>query len=309
MAVLYGGLSSEKEVSISTGKGMIDALRKKGYTVIPLLVGESIAVDLLREKPDVAMIGLHGKMGEDGCIQGLLECMGIPYTGSGVLASAVAMNKILTKKIVLSEGISTPSFTVYSVKEDPTGEQLRQLMKSLVYPLVVKAQAEGSTRGTAIVSSADQFHAGVEEALQYDDMVLFETFIDGPQITIPIVGNRTLPIIEIVPKSGFYDYHAKYTPGATDYIIPARINNETKVKAENSALQAFRLLQCRGYGRADFMVDKNGEPWFIEMNTLPGLTATSLVPASAKKAGIAFEDLVELILQSASLDHARLHAK
>ena len=307
MVVLQGGLSSEREVSLNTGKAMTEALRKKGYRPVPLVAEKDLVSALVRKKPDVVMIGLHGKLGEDGTVQGLLECMGIPYTGSGVMASAISMNKILTKKIIGNDGIPTPDFIVYESKEDLTGKVIKEIKASLIYPKVIKAQAEGSSRGTSVVHNVLEFDVALRDSLKYDDIILIENFIEGQQITVPILGKQVFPIVEIIPKSGFSDYHAKYTKGASEFIVPARLKADTKLKAEEISLKVFHLLQCRGYGRADFMVDKEGRLWFIEMNTLPGMTATSLFPLSAQQAGVSFEDLIERILLEASLDHARLY--
>lgn len=302
IGVLYGGLSSEREISVKSGKAMLAALERKGYHVIGIEVGKDIVSQILSEKIDVAVLGLHGKLAEDGTVQGLLECLGIPYTGSGVMASAIGMNKILTKRLVESQKIKTPSYTVFHAKKD----SFKKLERQLRYPIVVKAQAEGSTRGTAIVFEKRKLREAVDDAARYDDTILLEKFIKGPQVTVSILSGRALPLIEIVPKSGFYDYHSKYTKGATEYIIPARVSKQTTKLAQEVSLKVFELLQCRGYARADFMVDPKGTPWFIEINTLPGMTDTSLVPMAAKKAGISFDDLVEQILWGAALDHEKL---
>lgn len=302
IGVLYGGLSSEREISVKSGKAMLSALERKGYPVIGIEVGKDMVSQILSEKIDVAVLGLHGKLAEDGTVQGLLECLGIPYTGSGVMASAIGMNKILTKRVVESQKIKTPSYIVFHIKKD----SFKKLERELRYPVVVKAQAEGSTRGTTIVFEKRKLREAVEEAARYDDYVLCEKFVKGPQVTVSILEDRALPLIEIVPKSGFYDYHSKYTKGATEYIIPARVSKQTTKLAEEASLKVFELLQCRGYARADFMVDQKGMPWFIEINTLPGMTDTSLVPMAAKKAGISFDDLVEQILWGAALDHEKL---
>jgi len=303
IGVLYGGLSSEKEISIKSGKAMIEALKKKGYNVVPILVDKNINATLLKKRIDIAVIGLHGKMGEDGTVQGLLECLGIPYTGSGVAASSLAMNKILTKKLATTLNIQTPSFESFHIS------QAAEIEKRLICPVVIKSQAEGSSRGTTIVRDKKDLRGAIEDAAQYDDVLLAEQFIEGPEVTAPILGEQVLPLIEIVPNSGFFDYHAKYTKGATEYIIPARLSKDTTKKIGDMALHIYQGLQCRGYGRVDFMVDQHGTPWFIELNTLPGMTETSLVPMSAAKAGISFEDLVERILSTAALDHEKLYKR
>ncbi len=282
---------------------MLAALERKEYNVIGIEVGKDIVSQILSEKIDVAVLGLHGKLAEDGTVQGLLECLGIPYTGSGVMASAIGMNKILTKRVAESQKIKTPPYTIFHAKKD----SFKKLERQIRYPIVVKAQAEGSTRGTTVVFEKRKLREAVDDAVRYDDTILLEKFIKGPQVTVSILSGRALPLIEIVPKSGFYDYHSKYTKGATEYIIPARVSKRTAGLAEGVSLKIFELLQCRGYARADFMVDQRGTPWFIEINTLPGMTDTSLVPMAAKHGGILFDDLVEQILWGAALDHEKLH--
>lgn len=302
IGLIYGGLSSESDISRQTGKAMLKALQNKGYQAVGIDVGKDIVQQIVSANVEVVVNGLHGKLGEDGTVQGLLECLGIPYTGSGVMASAVAMNKILTKNLAIVENVLTPQFKVFDTKA-LRGEVLPE---GLSFPVVVKSQAEGSSRGTVIVKSAEFFKAAVEEAKKYDHIILAEEFVEGPQVTVSILNGRTLPLIEIVPKKGFYDYEAKYTKGATEYIIPARVRNITSKKASEAAIRMYNALQCRGCARTDFMVDQQGQPQFIEINTLPGMTETSLVPMAAKKAGISFEDLIEQILQSATLDHAKI---
>lgn len=289
---------------------MIGALEKKGYRVVPIEVGKNfgsltLVSDLMRNPIDVAVIALHGKLGEDGTVQGLLEYLAIPYTGSGVMASAVGMNKILTKRIAQAAKIKTPPFLTFQVSLD----SYETFEKKIKFPVMIKAQAEGSTRGTMMVKEKKDLKKAVEEAAQYDEYILAEAFIEGPQITAGILIDRVLPLIEIVPKSGFFDYHAKYTKGATEYLIPARVSQKTAAAARETALRMFHLLQCRGYARADFMVDSEGTPWFIEINTLPGMTETSLVPMAAEKEGLSFENLVEKILNCATLDHAKIQNK
>lgn len=302
IGVLYGGLSSEREVSIKSGKAMLAALERKGYQVVGIEVGKEIVSQILAQKIEIAVLGLHGKLAEDGTVQGLLECLGIPYTGSGVMASAIGMNKIITKKLAESDRIKTPPYVVFHAKKD----SFKKLERHIRFPVVVKAQAEGSTRGTTIVFEKKKLKEAIEEAKKYDDIILMEKFIKGPQITVSMLNGKALPLIEIVPKSGFYDYHSKYTKGETEYIIPARVSKQTTKVASQVALRIFDLLQCRGYARADFMVDQRGMPWFIEINTLPGMTDTSLVPMAAKHVGISFDDLVEQILWGAALDHEKL---
>jgi len=298
IGVMMGGLSREREISLKTGKAILKALTEKGYTVCPIDVGKDIAETLIKEKIECAFLALHGRFGEDGTIQGMLELMRIPYTGSGVLASALAIHKIMAKKIFLCDKIPTPPFEVFhrdEIEKDP----LRTV--SLPFPLVVKPAREGSTIGVSIVRTEEEFVHALKEASKYDAEILVEEFMKGKEITVGILEDIPLPIIEIVPKSGFYDYHSKYTKGETEYIIPARIPREKYLYAQEISLKAFRVLGCSGCARVDLVTDENGNPFVIDVNTMPGMTEMSLLPQAASYAGIAFEDLVERILLGASL--------
>ena len=293
-----GGLSREREISLKTGKAILKALTEKGYTACPIDVGQDIVETLIKKKIECAFIALHGRFGEDGTIQGMLELMRIPYTGSGVLASALALHKIMAKKIFLCEKIPTPSFEVFRRQEigkDPPKKI------SLPLPLVVKPAREGSTIGVSIARTEEELVLAFKEAGKYDEEILVEEFIKGKEITVGILEEIPLPVIEIVPKSGFYDYHSKYTKGETQYIIPARVPREKYLNAQEMSLKAFRVLGCSGCARVDLMTDENGDPFVIDVNTMPGMTETSLLPQAASYAGIAFEDLVERILLGASL--------
>jgi D-alanine-D-alanine ligase len=298
VGVLMGGLSREREISLKTGKAVLKALTEKGYNVHPIDVGYDISEILFKEKIECAFLALHGRYGEDGTIQGMLELMGIPYTGSGVLASALAIHKIMSKKIFLCEKIPTPSYDVFDrgeIEKDP----LRPM--SLPLPVVIKPAREGSTIGISIVRKKDNLLPALHEAAKYDEEILVEEFMKGREITVGILGDIPLPIIEIVPKSGFYDYHSKYTKGETQYIIPARIPREKYLYAQEMGLKAFHALGCSGCARVDLMTDEEGNPFVIDVNTMPGMTETSLLPQAAAFAGIAFEELVERILLGASL--------
>jgi len=295
---MMGGLSREREISLKTGKAILKALAEKGYTVCPIDVGQDIVETLIKKKIECAFIALHGRFGEDGTIQGMLELMRIPYTGSGVLASALALHKIMAKKIFLCEKIPTPPFEVFQRQEigkDPP----RKI--SLLLPLVVKPAREGSTIGVSIARTEEELVLAFKEAGKYDEEILVEEFLKGKEITVGILEDIPLPVIEIVPKSGFYDYHSKYTKGETQYIIPARVPREKYLNAQEMSLKAFRVLGCSGCARVDLMTDENGDPFVIDVNTMPGMTETSLLPQAASYAGIAFEDLVERILLGASL--------
>jgi D-alanine-D-alanine ligase len=295
---MMGGLSREREISLKTGKAILKALTEKGYIVTPIDVGDDIAEKLVKEKIECAFLALHGRFGEDGTIQGMLELMKIPYTGSGVLASALAMHKIMSKKFFLCEKIPTPCFEVFQreeIKKDPPKKI------SLPLPIVVKPAREGSTIGISIVRKDEELSSALKKAGEYDEEILVEEFMKGREITVGILENIPLPVIEIVPKSGFYDYHSKYTKGETQYILPARIPREKYLYAQEIGLRAFQELGCSSLGRVDLMTDEDDNPFVIDVNTMPGMTETSLLPKAASYAGIPFEDLVERILLGASL--------
>jgi D-alanine-D-alanine ligase len=298
VGVLMGGLSREREISLKTGKAILKALTEKGYPVASIDVGDDIVDKLVKEKVECAFLALHGRFGEDGTIQGMLELMRIPYTGSGVLASALAMHKIMSKKFFLLEKIPTPRFEALrrdEIKKDP----LKQI--SLPLPVVVKPAREGSTIGVSIVQKDEELGPALNKAGEYDEEILVEEFMKGKEITVGILENIPLPVIEIVPKSGFYDYYAKYTKGETQYILPARIPREKYLSAQEASVRAFQELGCSGVARVDLMTDENEDPFVIDVNTMPGMTETSLLPKAAHYAGIPFEDLVERILLGASL--------
>jgi len=296
IGLLMGGLSREREISLKTGKAILRALTEKGYAVTPIDVGPDIAQRLIEEKIERAFLALHGRFGEDGTIQGMLELMRIPYTGSGVLASALAIHKIMTKKVLLCEKIPTPAFEVVLRREIGKEKSI-----SSPLPLVVKPAREGSTIGVSIARTEGELASALKEAAIYDEEILVEKFMDGKEITVGILGDIPLPVIEIVPKSGFYDYRSKYTKGETEYIIPARIPREKYLYAQQVSIGAFRALGCVGCARVDLMTDGEGNPFVIDVNTMPGMTETSLLPQAASYAGISFEDLVERILLGASL--------
>jgi len=293
-----GGLSREREISLKTGKAILEALSKKGYDVHPIDVGQFIAETLTREKIECAFLALHGRFGEDGTIQGLLELMKIPYTGSGVLASALAMHKIMAKKVFLYEKIPTPPYEVLmreEIEKDPS------IGISLSLPVVIKPAREGSTLGVSIVMKEEELVPALNKAKEYDEEILVEAFMRGKEITVGIIEDIPLPIVEIVPRSGFYDYRSKYTKGATQYIIPAQIPKEKYDFAQEISLKAYQALDCCDCARVDLMTDEGGNPFVIDVNTMPGMTETSLLPQAARSAGISFEDLSERILLRASL--------
>ncbi len=305
VAVLMGGLSSEREISLRTGNKVLQALdpaRFEAFAVDPRPRSESTAwiETLAREPIDVAFVALHGRFGEDGTIQGLLELLGIPYTGSGVLASALAIDKIRSKRMYQTAGIPTPEFLVVTAEEraDP---ETRARLEAFGLPAVVKPSREGSTIGLSIVRDAGQMEPALELAFRHDREVLIERFAAGVEITAAVLGNRdlqVLPLIEIVPRSGFYDYEMKYTPGATEEIVPARIAAEHTVLAQELARSAHLALGCRGVSRTDMIVADDGI-WVLETNTIPGMTETSLLPRAAAAVGISFPRLVEMLIELA----------
>ncbi|HEX5033161.1 MAG TPA: D-alanine--D-alanine ligase [bacterium] len=299
VGVLMGGLSKEREVSLKSGAAVLDALLLRGFDAVPIDVGPDIVQQLKEKAIDVAFLALHGRYGEDGCIQGLLEILGIPYTGSSVMTSALAMDKYLTKDIARQEGLTTPD----SIFFDAFVENLDSFLANfnLRLPVVVKPSREGSTIGIAKVGSGAELKAAVMAAAQLDSRVLIEGFVEGREVTVPVLNQEPLPVLEVVPKNGFYDYQSKYTPGATTYTCPAQIPEDWTRRVQDEAKRIYQRLGCEGVARADFIFDAKGTPYFLEINTLPGMTGTSLVPKSAAVAGIGFGELVEKILDSARL--------
>lgn len=297
IGVLMGGKSAERDISLKTGTAFVEAIKRKGYDVVGIDVNEDIALVLRQQKIDVAFIALHGRFGEDGTIQGLLEIMGIPYTGSGVLASSLAMNKIMAKKIFEHQGISTPRFIAAEIDEAFDVSLLK--LDEMNFPLVIKPDIEGSSFGLSIVNNIDEISDALSKAACYSKEILIEEYVAGMEITIGILGKddvKPLPIIQIKPKKGIYDYEAKYTKGATEFVIPAPLEEATYKKAQSMALSAHKALGCEGVSRVDMMVDENGTPYVLEVNTIPGMTGTSLLPQAARYIGLEFDDLVEKIL-------------
>ncbi|MEQ1502236.1 MAG: D-alanine--D-alanine ligase [Myxococcota bacterium] len=293
VGVLLGGMSAERPVSLKSGAAVAGALRRRGWDVVEIDVGRDLPAKLVAEKVDVAWLALHGEYGEDGCVQGLCEVMGIPYTGSGVRASAVAMDKVATKRALRgTDGIVMAADAVWRAGEPmPT---------SVPFPLMVKPPTSGSTIGMTIAKSADELRKGLDEALKYGEEVLLEQFVDGDEITVAVIDGTPLPVVRILPDSGFFDFEAKYTKGKTTYEVPAKISDASAAAAHRAAVAAYRALGCRGLCRVDFIVRADGVPVFLEINTLPGMTETSLSPMAAGQVGTSFEDLVERILLSAT---------
>ncbi|RMF46912.1 MAG: D-alanine--D-alanine ligase [Deltaproteobacteria bacterium] len=297
IGVLCGGLSREREVSLRTGEGVHQALVDGGYRAVLIDAGRDLPRQLADNSVDVAFIALHGRFGEDGTVQGLLEMLGVPYTGSGVLASALAIDKVATKKMLLYHELPTPGFLVLRRGEERTAvlEQCRH------FPLVVKPSREGSTLGISIVRGAEELEEALDEALGLDDTVLIEDCIEGMEVTVSILDGEALPIIQIVPKGGFYDYHAKYTAGQTRYIVPAPLPAAVYRRLQEVSVETCRVLGVRGAARVDFMV-REKEFYILEVNTIPGMTPTSLLPKAARQAGIDYRELVVRMLLDAGLD-------
>lgn len=296
IGVLMGGLSSEREVSLASGNAILKALREKGYDAVAVDVGRDAGEQLRKSGVEVAFNGLHGKFGEDGAIQGLLEIMGIPYTGSGILASAMGMNKIISKTVFKAYGLQVGPFMIVAAGDK---NALTTAQMELGFPLVVKPSSEGSSVGVSVVNMADELAPAVKLALQYDREVLIERYIRGMEVQVGILGARALGAIEIVPKDVFYSYKAKYEQGMSEHFFPARIPEEVYKRTLDAGLAAHRALDCRGYSRVDFIIDAAGDPYILEVNTLPGMTATSLLPDIARGVGMSFPDLVEEILRLA----------
>lgn len=307
IGVLMGGRSAEREVSLRTGEAIYQALKIKGYSVVKIDVGMDIVERLKEENIKLAFLALHGKYGEDGTIQGMLEMLDIPYTGSGVLASALAIDKIATKKILIFEGLPVPKYIQVERKEAEVNgfeATAARIYKEMGLPLVVKAPTQGSTIGMSFVHKREELVPALKLAYQHDPVALVEKFIEGVEVTASILGNEepeVLPLIEIVSATGVYNYEAKYTAGMSEHIIPPRIPEEQQNAVKDLAVRTFRALGCRGLARVDFIVDCKGNPYILEVNTIPGMTATSLFPDAARAAGIEFPELVDKIVKLAQV--------
>ncbi|MFA4911525.1 MAG: D-alanine--D-alanine ligase [Desulfobacteria bacterium] len=299
IGVLMGGLSAERDISLLSGNAILSALREKGYNACSIHVDRDVPQRIIEEGIDVAFIALHGRWGEDGTIQGMLEIMGIPYTGSPPLASALAMNKPMTKRVLNFHKLPTPEFQVLNKVEIAEGKPKKRI--KLKFSLVVKPVSEGSSVGVSIVENEEGLADAIEKAGKCTDQIMIEEFIHGAEITVGILNGCPLPVIEIVPKSGLYDYKSKYTKGMTDYILPARLTGEQLFKVQDIALKAYQAIGCHGVARVDMVLGLKGNPYILEINTIPGMTHTSLLPKAADHAGLSFNVLVEEILKSAKL--------
>lgn len=298
VAVLYGGRSTERDVSLKTGKACADALASKGYDVTLVDVDSELPARLREARIDVAFNALHGRWGEDGCVQGLLETMGIPYTGSGVLASAMGMDKVVSKAMFRALGLSLIDYLVFP--SDRAGS-ITPADLPFGIPCVVKPSGEGSSVGVHLVKDPAKLQAACLDAAAFKGDVIVERYLKGTEVNVAVLDGKALGAIEIVPANEFYDYAAKYTAGTTRYFYPARIPEAHARRVMEAAEVAHRGLGCAGVTRVDFIVAPDGTPYILEINTLPGMTATSLVPKIAAGLGIPFPDLCERILDGAAL--------
>jgi D-alanine-D-alanine ligase len=303
VAVLMGGASAEREVSLMSGQGVLQALRSLGVDAHAFDPAERELGELRREGVQRCFIALHGRFGEDGTVQGALELLGLPYTGSGVMASALAMDKVMTKRIWRAEGLPTPAW-----QQVDSAEATAQAFAALGAPMIVKPAREGSTIGLTKVTQASQCEQAYTLAAGHDPLVLCEQFIAGDEVTVPLLGSgdaaRALPVIRIVAPGGNYDYHSKYFSDETRYLVPCGLPEGEEAAIQALALRAYRLLGCRGWGRVDVMIDaKTRAPYLLEINTSPGMTGHSLVPMSAQAAGMSYPELCLEILRQARTDH------
>jgi D-alanine-D-alanine ligase len=287
IGVIYGGRSAERGISLLTGKAILKSLLGMGFKAAGIDAGRNLPSELKKKKIAFAYIALHGPWGEDGTVQGLLEIMGIPYTGCGVASSALTMNKVYSKMLFDSCKLPTPRWYVYDGGESRFG-----------YPVVVKPASQGSAYGVSIPKNRKQFSSAVRKARRYGKQVLVEKFIKGTEITVGVLGSKALPAVEIVPVNEFYDFESKYKPGMSRHIIPPRLPSGAVKKSGELAVRAFRAAGCRAVSRVDIIVDKKNNPWLLEINTIPGMTETSLLPDAARAAGMDFGGLVLKIIEN-----------
>jgi D-alanine-D-alanine ligase len=306
VAVLLGGSSAERQISLMSGQGVLAALRSQGVDAQLFDPAERDLADLEHEGFARCFVALHGRHGEDGCIQGALELMGLPYTGSGVMASAIAMDKVMTKRVWLAEGLPTPRY-VWLAPDQQQRERVRTVPDELGLPLIVKPPREGSSIGVTKVAGYSQMQHAVETSARYDPDVLCEEFIEGEEVTCPVIGDgpsaRALPVVRIQPPEAGYDYQNKYFTDDVRYLCPSGLPEAEEREIQRIVLAAYRSLGCRGWGRADLMIRaRDRQPYLLEMNTSPGMTGHSLVPMSARAAGISYEELCLQLLAAARLD-------
>ncbi len=303
VGVVMGGTSGERDVSLRSGAAVANALLARGHDVVRIVLSEGgdLGLALRRSGIDVAFLALHGRHGEDGCVQGLCELYGIPYTGSSVLASALAMDKVKSKELFRLHNLPTPPY--YTVTDHDSLADLEELHGSFGFPVIVKPRGEGSSLGVAKATTLPELYRALDAAMRLDDVALVERFVVGREVQVGILNGRVLGAIEVAPKKGIYDYEAKYTPGLTDYYLPARLPPTRYGGVLNLAERAARILGCTGGVRVDLLVTEGQNEYVLEVNTLPGMTETSLLPKIAGGAGYDFGQLCEAIL-----DGARLHA-
>ena len=298
VGVLYGGKSAERDVSLMSGVGVHQALLSQGVDAHLFDTGLRTIAELAAEKFDRVFIALHGRYGEDGTLQGALELLGIPYTGSGTMASSLAMDKIMTKRVLIEAGLPTPGFVVLKNESE-----LENCVTKLGLPLIMKAPQEGSTLGIVKASTRDEVPGAYRESAKFDEVVLAEQFITGRELTVAILGKgdsaHALPLIEIVAPQGNYDYEHKYFSDDTQYLCPAPVSDEAAKRIAEICVRAYQTLGCEGWGRADVMLDAEGRAWLLEVNTSPGMTGHSLVPMAAKAVGMSYPELCMHILKGA----------
>lgn len=295
IGVIMGGGSAEREVSLKSGSAILASLKKSGYDAVPIEMDDKIPEKLRDNNIGVAFIALHGPGGEDGSLQGLLEVMNIPYTGSGVLASGLGLNKAASRKIFAYHNIQVPPS--FAVKRNEKGDlEVKLKTMPFSFPLVIKPCCQGSSIGVSIVKEKEKFREAIEEAFKFDNEILIEKFIEGREIHVGILDNMPIGAIEIRPKGEFYDYKSKYLPGMSDHIFPAPLEESLYHKVLETGLKAHNAIGCKGYSRVDCLVTKSGDIFTLEVNTLPGMTETSLFPEISRNKGIDFDALVERIL-------------
>jgi D-alanine-D-alanine ligase len=303
VAVLKGGRSLERQVSLRSGARVEDALERLGHEVVALDVGQDLIARLRDASPDVAFIAMHGRDGEDGTVQELLEILNIPYTGSGVLACVRATDKVLAKHLMIEAGVPTPEFFAFSetaFRELGAADALPAIEERLEFPIVVKPSSQGSALGIKFARSAADVPAALVAAFSYDSRVLLERYVDGRDLAVSILDDEPLPVVEAVPTGdGFYDFEARYEIGRTEFVCPATLPDGLTEQAQELALQTYRLLGCSAFGRVDLMLGNEGELTVLEANPIPGLTETSLLPQAAEAAGISFDELVGRIVELA----------
>lgn len=301
--VLVGGPSKEAEVSRRTGNAICNALIQKNYNAVLLELNPvTVLADIRALKGEVVFNALHGKFGEDGALQGVLEMAGIPYTGSGITSCAVSMNKKLSKEVFVGAEIPTAKSIAYDLVKQDKSEVLADIQSNFKGPVVLKAATQGSSLGVAIVKEDNQLKAALDEVSEFDHLIIAEQYLSGQEYTVGLLAGKAMPVIMIVPHSGAYDYTSKYTVGATDYLCPAPISAELTLKIQEISERVYQVLQCEGVARVDLMTDGQGNLFVLELNSMPGMTETSLVPKAAKAMGLPFPELCESMLLAARIN-------